>query len=119
MEILIITIMVIAILWQIVRFYKSCRANWRLAKIYQRRHAEEKRTRKLITERPEGVIFVSDLWKMEEKHTLHYIGKFDYLGGFHSEDWDFVTVNRIEYLRLDGKWYELVNDMTRFDHRII
>lgn len=101
------------IVWEIGKLYNKRLAECRLNKIYEERRAREERKQRLIAEKPDYVIFVSDLWKMEKKYTLHYIGRFDSLDGIRCEDWDLATVGGIEYLRKDGKWYEVVDDMPR------
>ena len=94
--------------------YKHRKANKRLNEIYSRRRAKEDRRRRLIEEKPKDIIFASQLWEMEDKHPLNYIGRIEKLDR-RANDWDLATFDKKEYLRMDGKWYELVDDMPHID----
>ena len=88
---------------------KRNEANNKLNEIYRMRYERENRRRKLIAEKPDDVIFVSEI----PKATLKYTGFFD--SNRHYEDWDIITKNNglfdLEYLYKEGKWYEIVNDV--------
>ena len=95
--------------------YKQRKANKRLNDIYNRRRAKEDRRRRLIKEKPDNVIFQTEL--IEAENPLHFVGRLESLKGVRGDDGDFALVGDIEYYYKDGKWYELVNDMP--DSRLI
>ena len=94
--------------------YKEHKANKRLNEIYQHRKEREDRRRRLIDEKPDNIILVSDLWNDKDKFPICFIGKFDSLNIIDAREGDLATVDMIDYLYKDGKWYELVDDVSTF-----
>ena len=91
--------------------YKHRKANKRLNEIYSRRRAKEDRRMRLIEEKPDNVIFQTELPKIP----IHFIGRYQSLSGVRGNDGDFAFVGETEYYYKDGKWYELVDDMPHID----
>lgn len=106
----------IAILCQIgYSTYKESKANKRLNEIYQHRKEREDRRRRLIDEKPDNIILVSDLWNVNAKSTINFVGKFSSLSDAKAKDGDLAIVADLYYIYKDGKWYELVDDVSHLN----
>ena len=104
---------VLAILYQMgYSAYKESRANKRLNEIYQHRKEREDRKMRLIAEKPDNVIFASDLNK---DTPLMFVGSFKSLNGVKGKNGDLANVDGIEYFYKDGEWYALVDDVSHLN----
>jgi hypothetical protein len=89
--------------------YKEEKANERLDEIYMKRLDEEERVEKLIREKPQEIILLSSI---PSDTTLRFIGRLDNLDNVQAKDWDFTLVDQTEHIYKDGKWYELIDDIS-------
>lgn len=82
----------------------------KLNRIYKERREREDRRLRLIAEKPEYIIFLSEL--KDSGKTFRFIGKFNELPR-RAQDYDIASTERHDYLFKDGKWYEIVDDLPR------
>lgn len=90
---------------------KKEKVHRKLNRIYEEREAREERRRRLIAEKPDYVIFQSEL--VDFDGTFKYIGRLDELPKRGVENLSIANMNGWVYLFKDGKWYEIVDDMPR------
>ena len=107
-DVIFIPVFIIFLTISICHIYKQEKAKRRLNRIYREVREREDRIRRLIAEKPDYVIFLSDLQSFNE--TFMYIGRFNSLEEIKPEQNDFANVGDLEYLYRDGKWYEIVDD---------
>lgn len=108
--IFLITVIVVSVYF-LRDFYKKGSAYMKLNKIYEEREAREERRQRLIAEKPDYVIFQSEL--VDFDGTFRYIGRLDELPKRGVENLSIANMNGLVYLFKDGKWYEIVDDMPR------
>ena len=99
----------LALLWHSYQLYKQEKANKELNELYMKRFGEQKRVEKLIMEKPENIMLVSDIWS--SRMALRYIGRHDNLDKLQAKNGDYAIMDGRDFIYKDGKWYEIVNDM--------
>lgn len=110
MIIILITIIVLIVLYHSYQLYKQHRANKELKELYMKRFGESERVERLIREKPENIILATEI--CESKIPLRYIGRFDSLDKVSAKNGDCATMNELQYWYKDGKWYEVVDDLS-------
>lgn len=84
-----------------------------LEELNMKRAAEKDRIEKLIREKPDNVIFLSEM--IASGDSFRYIGKFESLDKVKAQDCDFANIDeRRTFLFKGGKWYEVIDNVSRF-----
>ena len=112
MKTMVFILLLFLLLYQVHNLYKKVKAYKQLDDIYSRRKEREDRKMRLIAEKPDNVIFASDLNK---DTPLMFVGSFKSLNGVKGKNGDLANVDGIEYFYKDGKWYELVDDVSHLN----
>lgn len=102
-------IITLGFIWYFYRIYKEEKANKQLNEIYQRRIAKAERTRRLINERPDNVVFQSDLTISDR--TFTYVGNMNELKRYNLKEGAIARKDNTFYLYNEGKWVEIIDDM--------
>ena len=108
--VIILSIVILGIIWYAYKLNKIDKANKKLNEIYQKRYKEEERVRKIINEKPDNVIFQSEL--KDSNMSFTYIGHLNKHGNRTFKNGDLAYEDERMYLYKDGKWLEVIDDVS-------